>query len=191
VYILLVFIGSLFISYFAASALGYDIQQVIDERIMERGTNFGSVNTRVISYYVFLEKFPENPLFGVGPQTRDDVIRLLGGQAPIIHIGYLSYLYYYGIMGFSFLLLAILFIMRDSWIAGKKFGFWGAFYGMLTFLVANATMVYFDFNEMGIILAVLYLRFFNETSSEEYSLTGRNKKDIKDKKEMVTWSIQE
>jgi hypothetical protein len=191
VYMAMIFFGSLIISYYVALAIGYDIQQVIDERIMERGTNFGSVNTRVISYYVFKEKFPEHPLLGVGPQTRDDVVRLLGGRAPIIHVGYLAYLYYYGILGFSFMLISLLFLMRDSWVVGKKYGLWGAFYGILTFLVVNTTLVYFNFSEMGIILIVLYLRYFKDHTHEGYSITGLKKISKEPEKKIATWITQE
>ena len=97
--ILMIFFGSILISISVAKAMGYNIQQVIDERILEKNTNMGSANTRILSYFVFLNVFPEHPLFGVGPETRPEVVRLLGGRAPIIHVGYLSYLYFYGLFG--------------------------------------------------------------------------------------------
>jgi hypothetical protein len=43
--------------------------------------------------------------------------------------------------------------------------FWGSFYGLLAFCVANTTFVYFNLSEMGIILAVIYLKYFNDKSS--------------------------
>ncbi|MBK7028614.1 MAG: hypothetical protein IPH45_05145 [Bacteroidales bacterium] len=82
---------------------GFDFNQVIEERILEKDTDMGSAKARLLSYYVFMMKFPENPWFGVGPETRDDVIQLLGGDAPLIHVGYLSYLYFYGIVGCLFI----------------------------------------------------------------------------------------
>jgi hypothetical protein len=167
--ILIIFFGSILISLSVAKAMGYNIQQVIDERILEKSTNMGSANARILSYYVFLKVFPEHPLFGVGPETRPEVVRLLGGRAPIIHVGYLSYLYYYGIFGCFFLFLAIFFLLKRAWTIGSKNEFLAGFYGLLAFCLANTTMVYFNFSEMGIILVVIYLRYFSEKSDSELS----------------------
>jgi len=156
-----------------AKIAGFDVQQVVSDRILEQGSQLGSARARLVSLEVFLIKFPEHPWFGVGPSTRADVVQLLGGVAPLIHVGYLSYLYFYGILGFSFLLAAILFLLKDAWMAGTKNMFWGSFYGLLIFCLANATMVFFNFSEFGILLLVLYLKYFKQKKSVESS-TGYN-----------------
>lgn len=165
VYIFLIFIGSIVLLLGAAKAIGYDVQQVIDDRILEKSTKMANFNTRILSFYVFLAEFPKNPLFGVGPETKMDVIRSLGGEAPLIHIGYLSYLYFYGLAGSFLLFLSMFLMLKNAYNVGKKHKFWGGFYGLLSFSVANATMVYFNFSEMGIVLVIMYLRYFNEKSS--------------------------
>jgi hypothetical protein len=147
-----------------ANAYDFNIQQVIDNRILEKGSGLASARARVTSYEVFLIKFPEHPFFGVGPITRLDVVQLLRGAAPIIHIGYLSYLYFYGIVGCLFLFLTIFFLIKNAWTVGKKYLFWGGFYGLLAFCFANTTFVYFNLSEIGIVLLVIYLRYFNEKS---------------------------
>jgi hypothetical protein len=166
-YIILIFTCSLLILFSVAKVIGYNINQVINERILEKNTNMGSFNARIFSYYVFLNKFPEHPLLGVGPETKSDVIRLLDGIAPMIHVGFLSYLYYYGLVGCFFLFLSIYYLLNDAWIVGKKYEFWGSFYGLLSFCFANTTMVYFNFSEMGIILVAIYLRYYNQKSISE------------------------
>lgn len=160
--IVLIFIFSLVIFYGISRAFDYNIQQVIDDRILEKSGNLGSFNSRILSYYVFLTVFPDNPLLGVGPETQDNVVRLLAGHAPIIHIGYLSYLYYYGIFGCLFFFTFLFLLLRYAWMIGEKRNFWGSFYGLLAFCAANVTMVYFNFSEMGIILAVVYLKYFSQ-----------------------------
>jgi hypothetical protein len=160
--ILVLLVLLLFLSIGVASFYGFDIQQVIDSRILEKDTGLGSARARITSYEVFMIKFPEYPWFGVGPSTRDDVVRLLDGVAPLIHIGYLSYLYYYGIVGFSLLLLTIFYLLKNAWNIGKKYLFWGSFYGLLSFCFANLTFVYFDLSEIGIVLAVIYLKYFRD-----------------------------
>jgi O-antigen ligase len=150
-----------------ANAIGYNISDVIENRILEKENDMGSAKARIKSYEVFLIAFPENPWFGVGPETRKDVVDMLDGSAPLIHIGYLSYLYFYGIVGFLILLTAIYFLVKYAWEIGKKHNFWGAFYGLVALLVANLTFVYFNFSEMGIVVSLIYLRYFKFKSMLE------------------------
>lgn len=145
----------------AANQLGFNINEVIEQRILEKDNEMGSAKARITSYEVFMKKYPEHPWVGVGPATRQDVKDLLGDEAPLIHVGYLSYLYFYGIVGCFFLFLTLFFIIQWSWKIGRKYGFWGAFYGFLGFCFANVTFVYFNFSEMGIVLIVLYLHYYS------------------------------
>lgn len=162
VYILLIFIFSFAAVVGIAKVYNYDIQKVIDNRILEKTSDLASARARVASYEVFLIKFPEHPIFGVGPITRLDVVQLLRGRAPIIHIGYLSYLYFYGIVGSLFIFLSIFLLLKQAWNVGKKYLFWGAFYGLLSFCFANGTFVYFNLSELGIVLAVIYMKYFKD-----------------------------
>jgi len=167
IYILLIFIISVVAVVSIAKVYNYDIQKVIDTRILERTSDLASARARVISFEVFLVKFPEHPLFGVGPITRLDVVQLLRGAAPIIHIGYLSYLYFYGIVGSFLIFISIFFLLRKAWIVGRKYLFWGSFYGLLSFCFANLTFVYFNLSEIGILLAVIYIKYFIDESFVE------------------------
>jgi len=149
----------------AANQMGFNINEVIEQRILEKDNEMGSAKARITSYEVFMKKFPEHPWFGVGPATRQDVKDLLGDEAPLIHVGYLSYLYYYGLVGCLFLFLTLFFILRWSWVIGRQYGFWGGFYGFLGFCFANVTFVYFNFAEMGIVLIVIYLHYYSNMES--------------------------
>lgn len=177
VYILLLFIVSISLLLVLANIYGFDIQRVVSDRILEQRTGMGSFKARIISFEVFKLKFPEHPVLGVGPSTRADVVQLLGGVAPLIHIGYLSYLYFYGIAGSMLLFLSLFFMLKDSWDVGKKHGFWGTFYGLLSFLFANVTFVYFNLGESGLILALIYMKYYKDkntvTGKDEESVTGR------------------
>lgn len=153
------FVALIAVAGVVAQKASFNINDVIEKRILEKDSDFASAKARVLSYEVFLKVFPEHPVFGVGPKTRPDVIAMLQGEAPLIHVGYLCFLYFYGFFGFGFLLLALFFLLKDAWGVGRKYGFWASFYGLLGFCFANATMVYFNFSEMGIVLAVIYIRF--------------------------------
>lgn len=158
----------------AAQIAGFDIQAVINERILEKDSDMGSAKARILSYEVFKQKFPEHPYIGVGPKTRDDVVDLLGGEAPIIHVGYLSYLYYYGVLGAALLFICLILLLYDSWVVGKRYGFWGAFYGFTGFVLANATFVYFNMSEMGIVMGLIYMRYYKLRYERLYESEAEN-----------------
>ncbi|HOZ68299.1 MAG TPA: O-antigen ligase family protein [Chitinophagaceae bacterium] len=165
-----IFAAGIALFVFIADQVGYDLQKVISSRILEEDSDMESAKARVVSYEVFMKVFPQHPWLGVGPATGKDVVELLGGGIPLIHVGYLSYLYFYGLVGCLFLFLSLFFLLRDGWRVGKKWGFWGSFYGLITFCVANATFVYFNFAEMGIVLCVIYQRFYKTYEPEESEL---------------------
>jgi len=172
--ILIGFIAGIVLIVGVAEMFGYDFQEVINDRIMEKNTDMVSAKARILSYEVFQKKFPEHPYIGVGPKTRADVLDLLGGYAIIIHVGYLSYLYYYGVLGASLLFIALILLLYDSWKVGKQHGFWGAFYGFLGFVLANATFVYFNLSEMGIVLGLIYMRYYKLRYQRLYELETEN-----------------
>jgi len=161
-----VFIISLGLIIFIAGEVGFNIDEVISQRILEKDSDMASARARITSYKVFMIKFPEHPWLGVGPETREDVLRLLGGEAPMIHVGYLSYLYYYGVIGCFFFFLAVFFLLKQAWQVGRRFEFWAAFYGLISFLLANVTLVNFHLGEMGIVLLVIYMRYYLTTDTE-------------------------
>jgi hypothetical protein len=143
-----------------ANQLDYSIEKVVDERILERSQKYSSALARITSLDVFLYVFPNHPWFGVGPTTRDDVRLLLGEGIPVIHVGYLSYLYYYGVFGSAFLFISIGLLLIRSYSVGRITRFWGVFYALLTFCFANSTFVYFNFTEPGIVMSIIYLEFY-------------------------------
>lgn len=181
IYIIGFFTVGIFLIIGASQMVGYDINTTINERILEKGNDMRSAKARMVSYEVFMMKFPENPYFGVGPKTRDDVVDLLDGSAPIIHVGYLSYLYYYGFFGALLLFLALLCLLWDAWIIGRRNDFWGSFYGLVGFTLANFTFVYLNFSEMGIILAVIYMRYYkvNPVDLMDYEVSQSGKINYK------------
>jgi len=159
-------LGSIVLIGFVAEKFGVNISETINNRILEKESDMGSAKSRITSYKVFLTKFPEHPWFGVGPETKPDVIELLNGEAIIIHIGYLSYLYFYGVVGCFFLFVSIFYLLKYAWSVGKRYAFWGSFYGLISFCLANLTFVYFNFSEMGIVISVIYLRYYTTNHTD-------------------------
>ena len=58
-----------------------------------------SAGTRILAVYMFLEFFPENPIFGTGGVMKADLVRAIRGRSSQIHVGILSLFYYYGLVG--------------------------------------------------------------------------------------------
>ncbi|HMU45681.1 MAG TPA: O-antigen ligase family protein [Chitinophagaceae bacterium] len=164
---LVIFASCIYLAILGAEESGFDLNKIIEERILEKDTDLGSAKSRVLSYDVFLMKYPEHPWLGVGPKTRPDVITLLQGETPVIHVGYLCYLYYYGAVGCFFLFTAIGLMLKRAWTVGKKFSFWGAFFGLVAMCMANFTLVYFAFAEMGVVVAMIYLRYYKLQEESE------------------------
>jgi hypothetical protein len=177
IYILLLIIVFIATLIFLGNAYDLNLQQIVNNRILEKETGMGSARARLASLEVFLQVFPAHPWLGVGPQTGFDVLQLLRGVTTSIHVGYLSYLYYYGIFGSLLVFISLFYLLKDAWIVGRKILFWGSFYGLLSFCFANVTFVYFNFSEIGIILAVIYLKYYKEKISTELS-TSIISKDI-------------
>ncbi len=169
IYIIVLIFTLLAVLIFLGNAYDLNLQRIIDERILEKGTGMSSARARLTSLQVFLQVFPENPWLGVGPQTGFNVIQLLRGVTTSIHVGYLSYLYFYGIFGALLVFTSIFYLLKDAWIIGKKLMFWGSFYGLLAFCFANLTFVYFNFSEIGIILAVIFMKYYKDKISDNSS----------------------
>jgi len=163
---LILLVASIFLIGVVAEKFGVNISETINNRILEKESDMGSAKSRITSYEVFLTKFPEHPWVGVGPETKPDVIELLNGEATIIHIGYLSYLYFYGVVGCFFLFVSIFYLLKYAWSVGKRYDFWGSFFGLISFCLANLTFVYFNLSEMGIVIAVIYLRYYTSNHTD-------------------------
>lgn len=144
------------------------VRQIIDNRILEKshgGLGEGSAGTRIFAVQVFVELFPKHALIGKGMihsfdgESKDhELVSALGGRSSQIHIGYLSLLYYYGLVGgflyISFIVLIIKKLFRDA----KKTLQWGPFFGFLGLVLANFTLVSLSFFNAGLILCL----FFNK-----------------------------
>jgi hypothetical protein len=169
IYVLLLMVSLIAALIVVGNIYDLKLQEVIENRILEKGTGMESAKARLASFEIFMQVFPEHPLFGVGPQTGVDVLKMLRGVTRSIHVGYLSYLYFYGIFGALLVFISIFYLLKDSWVVAQKFQFWGSFYGFLTFCFANVTFVYFNFNEIGVILAVIYIKYYKDIMLTEAS----------------------
>jgi hypothetical protein len=154
-----------------SSNFGVPVYGIIENRILEKnngGLTEGSASTRILAFYVFGQLYPEHPIFGKGNlhtfnsrTDKDyDLDAALGGRSSQIHVGYLSLLYYYGIIGGMLFLLAIYYLMKRLYTRAKLTSWWSPFFGILGFVLANFTLVDFSLFHAGLIMALVFDKYF-------------------------------
>ncbi|MGQ1890983.1 O-antigen ligase family protein [Thermophagus sp. OGC60D27] len=141
--------------------VGYDVSQYIDERLLDEAGG----NTRLLAFEIFGLFFPDNPFFGTGQHLTEDVLVAIANRSSQIHVGYLSLLFSYGIVGTSIAVLFWGLITARLWAVAKKSGFYGSFFGFMVFWWANVTMVYYWIFTFGLILCYLFASYYG--SKEE------------------------
>lgn len=138
-----------------ASLLGFDVEQYISERLMD-----DSASTRLLAFEVFFKVFPDNPIFGTGGVDTEEMVRLLGGQSSQIHVGFLKLFYYYGLIGgLLYLSFMTAFLIRLRKMA-KHSGYWGGFFAILAFFIANLTLFELSLFYFGPLLAIIFANYF-------------------------------
>lgn len=141
--------------------IGYNFEEWYNKRLLSEGSLKGT--TRYFALINFLRFFPESPFFGTGvPITKE--IQLASNEAGSsqIHIGYLSHLVSYGIVG-SLMLFGFWFLLAKKLLKTAKLTrYYGSIFAFLIFLWANATLVKYTIFFYGIIFALVFDRIFSE-----------------------------
>jgi hypothetical protein len=143
--------------YYTAPLLGIDIQKFVEERLLSE-----SAGTRLYAFEVFGNVFPENGIWGTGAKDTDAMNRLIRGKTGQIHVGYLKFLYYYGIAGFLIYLVFLFFLFRYLFALAKRTKYWGSFFAFLAVLIANLTLVDMSFDHYGLYLAMIFAKYVNK-----------------------------
>jgi hypothetical protein len=141
----------------------YNIYQWLDERIFVEKSF--EETTRYKGYLNFLYFFPEKPIFGVGVHITDEIkmaSNAIGSSQ--IHVGYLAHLVSYGIIGSIFLFGFWSAICKKFYNTAKLTNYWGSFIGFTTFLLSQATLVYYEIFFYGIIFCFVFDKYMNDRS---------------------------
>lgn len=147
---------------FVAKFMGLDVEQYVWGRLMDEGAS-----TRVLAFQVFFEVFPDNPIFGTGGVDTEKMLRLLGGNSSQIHVGFLKLFYYYGLIGgIIYLSFMVVFLQRLQKMA-KCSGYWGGFFAILAFFVANLTLFELSLFFYGPLLAIIFANHFYFNKMED------------------------
>jgi hypothetical protein len=140
---------------------GYDITEWVEVRLFAEESL--DQTTRFRAFTTFGIIFPESPIFGIGYQN-DKVVAMSKSIASSshIHVGYLSHLVNYGIVGCFFLFGFWFLIIKKLWLNAKKTGYWGSVFGFLSFFWAFSTMSQSSILYSGLIYAIIFDKFFKE-----------------------------
>lgn len=116
--------------------------------------------SRVIGTELFARFFPEAPWLGSGSRITSELSVALEGASPYIHIGYLSHLFEYGIIGSLFLFGSWYLIGRKTFAVGSKTGYYGSFFAFLVFFFTNTTLVQYTMFHYGLIFAAVFYKYY-------------------------------
>lgn len=154
---------------------------IINERILEsdkRNMDQRTASTRLFAFTAFNKVFWDQPFFGMGDRKygmggegkgKHDykLQKILGEKTAQIHVGYLSLLYLYGIVG-GFLFLSFSYLqLRRLYQNAKKTKIWAPFLVILGFALGNLTQVHFALLHMGLILALVVDKYHRQKLVEE------------------------
>jgi hypothetical protein len=141
--------------------IGYDVGRYVQERLLD-----DSGGSRILAFEIFGRFFPDNPFFGTGQHLTQEVLVALSGRSSQIHVGYLSHLYTYGIVGTLMAFIFWIMIAVHLWKIAKRTGFWGGYFGFMVFLWANVTMVFYWVFTFGLALCYLFASYYESKENE-------------------------
>jgi hypothetical protein len=158
IYAIAISIGCYIAYYIYTNNLGFDLNKLAEERLFAEGDI--QHTSRYLAYELFLKYFPEHPFFGTGVHlTREIRNAANAGGSSQIHVAYFSHMVSYGIIG-SFLLFAFwVSLALDLFKKARRSKFYGAFFGFLVFLWANAVMVDYNIFYPGIIMSIIFSEY--------------------------------
>ena len=168
----------LLITYQVLFLSGIDVNKIIEERILESKSSSleeKSAGTRILAVYLFIQFFPESPIFGTGGVMKSDLVHTLRGRSSQIHVGFLSLFYYYGLVGGIIYLAFLYYLLKRLKFVAETTNYWGSYYALLTFPIANLTLVSFGLFNMGVVMAMVFHKFY-----EQQLLSGEEVNEIEE-----------
>ena len=148
-------------------------QKYIADRMLSK-----SADSRLLAIDLFTQFFPKNFVFGTGVRFTPDLKAALAERSSQIHVGYLSHLYEYGIVGSLFLFSFWIIVARKFYRTAKFSNQYGVFIGFLCLIAANLTLVEYSMFHVGLIFLFVFNKFYtdkiilsniNHFTIEEYS----------------------
>ncbi len=142
---------------------GYNLGDWFSQRLFAEGSIQST--TRYGALVNFIMYFPQAIFLGTGVHLTSELeyaSHSVGSSQ--IHVGYLSHLLSYGLVG-SFLLFGFWYMLaKKLYNTAKSIGYWGSFFAFLIFLWANSTLVMYSIFFYGLIFALIFDKYFIDRS---------------------------
>lgn len=142
--------------------IGYDLQSWYEQRLFREGSI--EETTRFGAIYTFMHFFPNNYLFGNGV-LYDEAVTTFSRSAigsSHIHVGYLSHLVAYGIVGCFFLYGFWFLLGLKLFKTARRTNYWGSLFAFLTFWWAFATFSQSSIFYYGLIFALVFDKHYSD-----------------------------
>jgi len=155
----------LVIIYSSLDGLGYNFDDFIAERLLPEGSI--DETTRYKAFETFMIFFPRKVLFGTGYYLTDEIAALswIIAKSSRIHVGYLSHLVSYGLVG-SILLFGFWYkLAKYLYNNAKKSNYWGALFAFLIFFWAQVTLVNYSIFFPGLMFALVFDKYYQDNFS--------------------------
>jgi len=140
---------------------GYDFEDWYQERLLAEGSLYETTRYKAIG--TFKNFFPEHWFLGGGLSISGEVTKAshaIGSSQ--IHVGYLSHLVSYGIVG-SFLLFGFwLSLARHLYRNAKATSYWGSFFAFAMYFWAQAALVMYSIFYYGLIFALIFDKYYQD-----------------------------
>lgn len=160
--IVLLSIISVIVLVFILNSAGFNIEVFIQNRLLSE-----SASTRLLAVDMFSRFFPHNPFFGSGIHVGEDLSRAIGNRSSQIHVGYLSHLYEYGVIGTIVLLYFLISVLKRFYETSRYTNYYGSVFAFGVIFVTNLTTVNFSIYSYGILFAFIFNKFINDQYFKE------------------------
>jgi hypothetical protein len=139
---------------------GYSMQKWFNTRLFAEGSITETTRYKAIGNFLIF--FPRTPLLGTGEQSKEILEASNQVGSTQIHVGYLSHLVMYGIVGCFFLFGFWYLLVKKMHKTAKITNYWGSYYAFLTFLWSFATMSQSSIFYYGLIFALVFDKYYIE-----------------------------
>ncbi len=141
--------------------IGYNLSKFYYARLLHEGSIYDTSRYRALeTFSLFFEK---NMFFGTGVRITSDIreaSREIGSSQ--IHVGYLSHLISYGLIGSILLFSFWFFLVRKLYLNAKETGYWGSLTALLIFLWGQATLVQMTIFFVGLVYALIFDKYIQD-----------------------------
>ncbi len=153
---------SLIVIIFVLQSVGFNVEEFIQKRLLSE-----SASTRLLVVEMFVNFFPKNPFFGAGIHVGDDLVRAIGGRSSQMHVGYLSHLYEYGIIGTILLFYFLVLILKKFYMDSRITLYYGSLFAFGTIFITNLTLVHFSIYNYGLLFSFVFNKYINDQYHSE------------------------